>query len=279
MRADIFVTKAFPGYSRSSLASLFETGKVTINGKPIKAGQKLKPQDEIQIDAADLFKQPEKIELPVIYEDRDVIVINKPAGVLTHSKGAINHEATVASFIRSKITDEGLSGNRAGIIHRLDRMTSGIIITAKNQPAMTWLQRQFSSRKLKKVYVAIIEGVPKETQAIIDAPIGRNPKKPQTFKVLSSGRQAQTKYKVLKSFKKGPKAYSLLELEPITGRTHQIRVHLAYIGNPVYGDPMYGDAGDQLMLHAKSLEIILPDKTKHTFKAPAPKYFKDFLRA
>lgn len=279
IRADIFVAQAFPEYSRSSLTGLFDKGKVTINGKQAKAGQKLKPGDEIQVDATNLFKQPEKIDLPVLYEDDSVIVINKPADVLTHSKGAINSEPTVASFIKDKVVDKNLAGNRAGIVHRLDRATSGVIICAKTKLALDWLQKQFSQRKTTKTYEAIVEGTPKEIEAVIDAPIGRNPKHPQTFKIMTSGKPAQTGYEVVKSFNKAGKKYSRLLLTPTTGRTHQLRVHLAYINNPIVGDRIYGKEDKHMLLHAKSLRVSLPSGKQETFTAPTPGYFKDFEAA
>jgi len=203
------------------------------------------------------------------------VVIDKPSGILTHAKGALNTEATVASFIKNKISDEQLGGNRAGIVHRLDRQTSGLIITAKNKAALNWLQKQFSNRKVKKTYLAIVEGRPKPEAAIIDAPIARNPKKPQTFIVSSSGKSAQSQYKVLKTFRIKNNSYSLLELKPKTGRTHQLRVHLAYIGHPVVGDPVYGQPRKRLLLHATKLELSLPNGTAKSFISPMPPELKE----
>jgi 23S rRNA pseudouridine1911/1915/1917 synthase len=217
------------------------------------------------------------MDLPVIYEDDDVVVINKPAGILTHAKGCINTEATVATFLSSKITDKDLTGNRAGIVHRLDRVTSGVIIGAKNSKAQAWLQKQFSQRKTKKNYLAIVEGEPKELEVVIDVPIERNPSRPQTFRAGQGGKSAQTRYKVIKTVVKGNKSYSLLELTPVTGRTHQIRVHLKYIGHPIVGDWVYGHESDNMFLHAKSLEVTLPDKSRQIFSAPTPPAFKEFI--
>ena len=214
----------------------------------------------------------------MLYENSDVVVIDKPAGVLTHSKGALNLEPTVASVIRAKLNDKNLTGNRAGIVHRLDRATSGIIICARNQKALDWLQKQFSTRRVRKTYLAVVEGILAPKEAIIDVPIGRNPKRPQTFKATTAGKPAQTQYKVLKTVKKGGKDFSRVELEPITGRTHQIRVHLAYIGHPVTGDPVYGHGGQVMLLHARKLELTLPGGAKKTFSVPPPKAFKDFSK-
>lgn len=272
-RADIFVAEQLRKYSRSSLKPVFASGKIKANGTVIDAGHKLRENDQLEIDQSQLISTPKKIGLPVIYEDSDVIVIDKPSGVLTHSKGALNTEATVASFIEPKITDKELGGNRAGIVHRLDRPTSGVIITAKHTKALKWLQKQFSTRKVRKTYLAVVEGELEPKQAIIDAPIGRNPRKPQSFKVGSFGKPSQTQYRLLNNIGHN----SLVEFQPTTGRTHQIRVHAAYIGHPLVGDPVYGRGGDKMFLHAKALELTLPNGQHQTFEAVPPNDFKDFL--
>jgi 23S rRNA pseudouridine1911/1915/1917 synthase len=257
-RLDVVVASLYPEFTRSSLELLFDKQRVSVNGKKSKAAYKLRPMDSVAVDESLLRNSPEPIELPVIYQDDDVVVIDKPAGVLTHSKGALNLEATVADFIGKKITDESLSGNRAGIVHRLDRATSGVIITAKNQKAMKYLQRQFSQRKVKKTYHAVAEGFLEPKEALIDAPITRNPKKPQNFK-------------------KNGKNFSRVELKPLTGRTHQLRVHMAYIGHPIVGDVVYGHGGNNLLLlHATSLEITLPGGERKIFNSDLPAIFKEF---
>lgn len=275
-RVDIFVSQKYPQFARSALAVLFDTNSVLVNGATVKAGEKLREGDTVSVDEAALFNEPELIELPVIYEDENVVVVNKPAGILTHSKGSLNQEGTVATFIKSKINDENLSGNRAGIVHRLDRATSGVMIAVKNAQALLYLQKQFSQRKTKKTYYTIVEGWPNPEKAMIDAPIERNPKKPQTFKVGTGGKTAQTNYKILKKFTKEDKEYALLELNPVTGRTHQLRVHLSYIEHPIVGDGFYGRPGNYTYLHAGSLEITLPGGVRKIFTAPLPKIFKEF---
>ena len=275
-RADVFVANQYPDFTRSSLERLFKDGLVTIQDKPAKPSDKIKLGGKVSVDEAILKAKPPMVNLPVIYEDGDVIVINKPAGLLSHSKGALNLEATVASFVAGKITDVQLTGNRAGIVHRLDRATSGVMIAAKNSAAHSKLQKQFAQRKTKKQYLAVVEGLLEPTTAVIDTPIGRNPNKPQTFKVMPSGKPAQTEYKTLKTFTKNNITYSLLELKPHTGRTHQLRVHLSYIGHPIVGDHIYGVPGDNLMLHAASLEITLPSSERKVFTADPPATFKEF---
>ncbi len=274
MRLDQYVVSQTPGVSRAFAAKLIERGNVTVNGEPQhKAGYRLRATDKVKIDFdLEAAKQTPQIALPVIYEDKDCVVINKPLGVLTHSKGEFNPEATVANWLKLKLV--GLKGERGGIVHRLDRATSGVMICAKTPEALSWLQKQFSQRKAKKTYLAIVKGEPDNPEAIIDMPIERNPRRPQTFRVGSRGKAAVTVYKVLKT--NGD--LSLLELKPTTGRTHQLRVHLAHLGHLIVGDELYGGPNaDRLFLHALSLEITLPNKQRQTFEAPAPPEFKQKL--
>jgi len=276
VRIDTFLADKYPQFSRSSLVALFTQRMVKVNGKITKPGWRLKPTDNVSVDDSLLKAGHAPLELPVIYEDGDVIVISKPSGALTHSKGALNQEATVASSLRDKVSLE-LTGNRAGIVHRLDRGTSGVMIVAKTSNALAYLQKQFASRKTDKTYMAVVEGVPEPAEALIDAPIARNPRKPQAFQVDSLGKPAQTRYRLKKAFKKDEREYAVLELEPVTGRTHQIRVHLKHIGHPVVGDPAYGRGGDNLLLHAAKLVLVLPKGIKSEFKAPVPAHFKEFI--
>lgn len=275
VRADVYVAGKYPDFTRSALQALFDQKLVNINGTAAKASQKIKPGDAVVVDESLLKTKPPKITLPIIYEDADVVVIDKPAGVLTHSKGALNLEGTVASFIAPKV--KGLAGNRAGIVHRLDRATSGVIIAAKNGEALSRLGKQFSKRKAKKSYMAVVEGSLSPEAAIIDAPILRNPSKPQTFKVGAAGKPAITQYQVQKTFQKGAKTYSLVLLTPQTGRTHQLRVHMAYVGHPIVGDRIYGhDDQPHMLLHAQKLEITLPNSERKVFEADLPASLKDF---
>lgn len=277
MRADVFIAKKYPQFARSALKLLFKQGNVQLEGQIVKPGYKLKYGDKLTVNASILSAKPE-VDLPIIYEDEDVVVINKPSGILTHSKGTLNLEPTVAAFLAHKITDRRLSGNRAGIVHRLDRYTSGLIIGAKNANSLQKLQKQFISRKVKKTYVAIVEGRLSPPSALIDAPITRNSKRPQTFKVSSTGKSAQTEYRTLRKFSKDGKDFSVVKLMPITGRTHQLRVHMAYIGHPIVGDKIYGRNGQPLLLHAQKLELTLPNGSRRIFSAPIPQRFKEFIQ-
>lgn len=274
-RLDSVASQYLPRLSRAFVQKLIETGRITVRGLPSKPGYKLRHLDVIDInyDEAELDSIP-TIDLPVLYEDDDCIVINKPAGVLTHAQGTLSTEATVATFVRDKLKD--LEGARGGIVHRLDRATSGVIICAKNQEALSFMQKQFSQRKVKKTYMAIVPGHLEVTEAVIDMPIERNPKAPATFRVGHNGKPSTTHYKVVEQ---GPN-YSLIQLAPTTGRTHQLRVHMAEQGYPIVGDPLYGTGsfGDRLFLHALSLEITLPNRERMTFTAPLPPEFTDKLK-
>jgi 23S rRNA pseudouridine1911/1915/1917 synthase len=270
-RLDQRVVELIPELSRAFGTKLIDQGKVTVNGVPqTKAGYKLREGDEVVVnfDLATLADIP-KIELPIIYEDDDCVVINKPVGLLTHSKGDFNPEATVETWLRSHTK---IVGERAGIVHRLDRATSGVMICAKTPEALRWLQKQFAQRRTKKTYYAVVTGELKQPEAIIDMPLERNPKAPATFRVGHGGKTAQTHYKVLEANEK----YSLLELKPETGRTHQLRVHLHHLGHPIVGDTLYeGEPHERMMLHAESLELTLPSRERKVFTTPMPKEFAE----
>lgn len=268
LRADKFLANKFPEYSRAALAKLFLLNLIKINGESIQPGHKLRPGTIIEYDLGPLQEKPEVIPLPIIYEDNDVVVVNKPTGIISHARGKFWQEASVASFIRDRIS--GMDGERGGIVHRLDRATSGVMVCAKNEATLSFLQKQFSERKVEKTYIAVVKGRPKLDEAIIDAPIARDMTIPQKFKVDINGKVAQTSYKVIKQSDK----YSTLELKPKTGRTHQLRVHLLYIGLPIVGDPLYGNTEyPRLMLHARELKITLPSGDQAVFTAPVPQEF------
>ncbi len=290
-RLDMRLIAMYPDLTRSVSARLIEQGKVSVNGKVVeKAGYKLKPGDEIVAEYNyELMTAIPSIELPILYEDDDCVVIEKPVGILSHSKGEFNPEATVASWLAEHLVRKGKTPNwileqdvekgspnnpRAGIVHRLDRATSGVMICAKTPAALAHLQKQFSQRKTKKVYIAVISGHLKLPHAIIDMPIGRNPKKPKTFAVMKDGKEAVTEYEV----KSSNESYDLVELRPLTGRTHQLRVHLHNQRHPIVGDTFYdGKPADRLYLHALSLEITLPSKERKIFETKLPAEFHDLM--
>lgn len=272
-RLDVFVARQQPLLSRSSVQKLCHDGRVQVGGDVAKASYKVRPGDMITVefDPKELDEIP-AIQLPILYEDDDCIVIDKPVGVLTHSKGNFNPEATVATFIRGKV--HGLSGERAGIVHRLDRATSGVIICAKTPETLHWLQKEFSSRKVKKEYQAVISGRLYPPMAKVDLPIGRNPRRPKSFHVTPEGRSAETVYETVQT----GNHRSLVSLKPHTGRTHQLRVHLQYLGHPIIGDELYGgEPFERLLLHAHTLEITLPSRKRKVFESPVPEVFQESL--
>ncbi len=278
-RLDVYLRANFPQVSRNQIAKVITSGLVLVQNAKAKPSTKLHSGERISF-SAEIFQLPEieDINLDVIYEDDFCIVINKPSGVITHAKGAFSSEASVASFAKprlaSDIDPEG-QNNRAGIVHRLDRGTSGVIIVAKTAAAQKYLNRQFSTRKVKKTYYALVKGRLGKTEAQINMPIERNPKQPSTFRPGANGRVALTQYLVIATNDK----YSLLKVTPITGRTHQIRVHLRAINHPIVGDTVYGgEPADRLMLHAASIEVNLPNSYPRTFSAPLPKDFKKFIK-
>jgi 23S rRNA pseudouridine1911/1915/1917 synthase len=273
-RTDIVATGLLPMLSRAYVHTLIENGRITVNKELSKAGYKLRKGDTLKIDfdPSELEQIPD-IDLPIMYQDDNVLVIDKPVGVISHSRGKYWNEPSVASFVR-QITHQ--EGDRAGIVHRLDRATSGVMICAKNSESMSFLQKQFSTRNVKKKYIAIIDGHIEPPEAIIDIPIERNPKAPATFKTSSNGKHAQTHYKVVNSSEK----HDLVELTPVTGRTHQLRVHLKHLGHPIVGDILYdGSQAERLFLHAFSLEITLPGGARMIFTSPQPEAFQQLMES
>lgn len=269
-RLDIELAERYPEFSRSTWQKHVKAGHVSVNGVVRES-----PKYDITANDSIAVNVPDAVDysadtLPIVYIDDNVIVINKPVGVLTHAKGALNEEFTVAEFFRQYSTYNS-DTNRPGIVHRLDRDTSGVMIGARNPETATMLQKQFADRKTKKTYTAILAGIPKVAKAKIDLPIGRNPSAPSTFRVDSKGKSAVTTYELIAENGKE----SLVKLQPYTGRTHQLRVHMAYLTTPILGDRVYGKAADRLYLHATSLEITIPHGERKVFEVPMPEAFTD----
>ncbi len=258
-RLDRLMMQKYKSYNRSSLQKFIELGFVTVDGEVAhKANQKFLDTAKIELNVPEEMKNT-NLRPEVIYEDENVLVVNKPAGLLSMAKGEYCPEKT--------LEDYGL------IVHRLDRDTSGVMILAKTPEVQSFLRRQFQERKTHKVYEAVVSGRPKMDTARIDLPIARDLKRHATFRVDPSGRASETYYKIVWTDGK----HSEVELRPTTGRTHQLRVHLKYIGCPIVGDTVYGEeAGERLYLHAKSLEITLPGGVRKVFEAPVPKDFNVF---
>ena len=273
VRLDIYLSTKFDTtISRSLWQKYIKAGYVSVNNKVATTPKfEVDETDEIALNLPE--KEQADVDLPILYEDDDVIVVNKPSGLLTHAKGGLSDEPTVAEIIRPK-TSFATDTDRPGIVHRLDRDTSGLLIIAKNPESAAHLQRQFAERTAKKTYIAITDGKPKLNAAKIDLPIGRNPSAPSTFRIDPNGKPAQTTYHVLAE----NDAQSLVELKPTTGRTHQLRIHLAHLNAPILGDRVYGKSSDcRMMLHAQKLEITLPSGERKVFEATIPDEFKRFF--
>lgn len=272
-RLDSFLAQINPKYSRSIWKKLISSGHVVVNGGH-KDGKYL-----LHIDDILEIKQPEtpkQLDLPIIYQDDNVIVINKPAGVLTHLKSSIESEATVASFVAPYTNASG--GNRAGIVHRLDRATSGVMVAAKNDKARVYLAKQFANRRVEKWYLAVVSGIIEQDNITVDEPLSRSYSKPNTFKVNLNGKEAKTEVFLLGT----QDTHSVVLLKPFTGRTHQLRVHLKHIGHPIIGDPLYSnkysvDKTPDLLLHAWQLTTTLPDNERPTFVAELPQHMTQYV--
>ena len=303
MRLDLFLAQRFPEHSRAILQKLIAAGRVEIGGAvATDAAREVAETDEIKVHfphQQTFAKEISDFAPNVIYEDENVVVVNKPAGILTHMKGGIQDEFTVADFVKSRIlagknlpSDDAeffAKTNRPGIVHRLDRATSGVLIAAKNPEAAKFLARQFQERKARKTYFAIVETAPKIAAARIDLPIGRNPKRPSEFRVDAKGKSAITDYETVEIFADNS---ALVELKPLTGRTHQLRVHLAHIGAPIVGDTLYNprdaklfaknpERKIRLFLHAAKLEITIPhapENERKTFTADLPDDFRGEIK-
>ncbi len=267
-RADKFLSNKLPVYSRAALQKLFDINLIKLESTPLRPGEKVKTGQTIEYDLGPLQEIPEVVPIPIIYEDDNVVVVNKPAGMISHARGKFWQEASVASFIRDKVSK--MTGDRAGIVHRLDRATSGVMVCAKNHDTLSFMQNQFRDRKVQKSYIAYTKNTPPHVKAIIDAPISRDLKMPKRFTVSPDGKESQTYYEVLNTGSK----FSSIILKPKTGRTHQLRVHLKYINCPIIGDELYGgETADRLCLHARDIEISLPSGVKTMFEAPLPDEF------
>ena len=281
-RLDQFLRERLPQYSRARLQDWIEQGRVLVNGSPEKRSYLLKGAERIHVqpgELAPLRATAEDIPLDVLYEDADVIAINKPAGMVVHS-GAGQHSGTLVNAVLHRFGKLSSVGGelRPGIVHRLDRFTSGVILVARHDTAHRHLAGQFASREVEKIYLALVHGRVKKDQGNITTPIARDPvRRVRMTARLERGRQASTSYQVLKRFDK----FTFLEVKIGTGRTHQIRVHLASIGHPVVGDKLYGAAPSVLgryFLHARQITFSSPSSGRRiTLAAPLPQDLEDYL--
>lgn len=301
-RLDVFCTAAMPGYSRSAIQKAIKEEKILMNGAPTKPRQTVKTNDTIQINIFPATPVPQEenqkavpLNIPIVHEDKDTVVINKPAGIAAHAGVGISSE-TIASWFAKRYPDAvgvGENEDRPGIVHRLDKDTSGIMILAKNDHAYEHLKKQFKDRRVKKEYLALVFGVPGGKDGRITRPIARSRRNPMrravvdekdlaSLKMRKAHKEAATEWQMEKKF---GSSYALLRVLPFTGRMHQIRVHLHFLGHPIVGDQLYTfkrkkqpQGARRQMLHAESLTIALPSGKTKTFNAPLPEDFAAVLK-
>ncbi len=285
MRIDAWLSGRLSSCSRTFVQKLIGDGMVAVNGKNVKSNYRLRLNDKIDVKVPEPVKLdvcPEKIELDILYEDEDILVVNKPKGMVVHP-AAGNYSGTLVNALMEHCKD-GLSDIngviRPGIVHRIDKDTSGVLVVAKNNIAHEKLSDKFKIHDIKRAYIALVDGIIREDAGRIDAPIGRHPVDRKKMAVnVRNGRRAVTYFKVLERFKDATFIEATLE----TGRTHQIRVHMSYIGHPVIGDTVYGGRKRQYgiegqALHAKVLGFVHPVRNKYIeFEADPPPYFRELL--
>ncbi|GAA0689222.1 MULTISPECIES: RluA family pseudouridine synthase [Clostridium] len=282
-RIDKYLSSLLDGKSRSYIQRVIDDGKVNVNGKIVKSNYKLKIKDIINLEIpepTELEVIPENIPLDILYEDKDVIVVNKSQGMVVHpAPGSYNGTMVNALLYHCKDLS-GINGViRPGIVHRIDKDTSGILVVAKNDNSHNILAEQLKDHSMTREYYALVEGIIKEDEGTINEPLARHPKERIKISVVKGGREAITHFKVIERFKE----YTLVKCILETGRTHQIRVHMAYIGHPLVGDPVYGYKKQKFklqgqMLHAKVLGFIHPSTKEYMqFESPLPDYFTEII--
>ena len=278
-RLDKFLVQRLPEFSRARLQGLIADGFVLVNGQAAKkSGQMIDAGAKIEVRVPPPVPSAlvgENIPLDIIFENDDLLVVNKPAGMVVHPAAGHETGTLVHAVLGYEPDLEGIGGEeRPGVVHRLDKETSGLIVLAKNERAHRWLQDQFRLRTVEKTYLALVDGVPPTPAGRVEAPIGRDSahRKKMAIQSAGKGREAVSEYKILESFKH----HTLLEFRPHTGRTHQIRLHCLFLGCPIVGDVIYGKKKPTLelkrhFLHAAKLKIILPnEKQARTFESPLP---------
>lgn len=261
-RLDLYLSERLE-LTRSQVKRLVDQELVQVNGEPVKAGYKLKPEDRISVflpESSELSLEPEPIPLEIVYEDEELAVINKPRGLVVHP-GAGNPDGTLVNALLFHLDELSEVGDpeRPGIVHRLDKDTSGLLVVAKTDSCHTYLTQQIKERLVARHYLALVQGVLRDDRGTIEAPIGRHPKDRKKMAVVEDGRPAVTHFEVLERFAR----HSLVRCRLVTGRTHQIRVHLAHVHHPLVGDPLYGYRTNNLgaegqMLHAAYLAFTHP---------------------
>lgn len=284
IRLDVFIVQECKDLSRTMAQKLIEEGQVKVNGQTKKISYKVQTGDKIEVqipEAKEIGIKAQNIPVEVVYEDNDIIVVNKPKGMVVHPANG-NPDGTLVNAVMAMCKESlsGIGGElRPGIVHRLDKDTSGLLIVAKNDKAHINMSEAIKNRQVKKIYIALVRGIVQEDEATINMPIGRSTKDRKKMAVTKQGKEAITHFKVLKRYPN----YTLLEVKIDTGRTHQIRVHMAEIGHPVIGDMVYSNGKNEFgvegqMLHAKSLEFKHPITGKEMhLEAELPQYFKEII--
>ena len=285
-RLDKFLVTRLPEFSRARLQGLIDDGFVSINNIPAKkSGQSIDSGVEVEVRVPPSMPGSlvgENIPLDIIFENDDLLIVNKPAGMVVHPAAGHDSGTLVHAVLGYDPDMEGIGGEeRPGLVHRLDKETSGLIVLAKNERAHRWLQDQFRLRTVEKTYLALVDGKPPTPTGRVEASIGRDPNHRKRMAIVSAGkgREAVSEYKTLESFKE----HTLLEFHPLTGRTHQIRLHCQFLGCPIVGDSIYGKKSltvdiNRHFLHAAKLSIILPNETKPSlFEAEMPDELKNAL--
>jgi len=285
-RLDKYLVTCLPEFSRARLQGLIEGGFVLINGEPAKkSGQPLEVGAQVEVRVPPPVPSGlvgEDIPLNIIFENDDLIIVNKPAGMVVHPAAGHDSGTLVHAVLGYDPDMEGIGGEeRPGLVHRLDKETSGLIVLAKNERAHRWLQDQFRMRTVEKTYLALVDGKPPTPTGRVEASIGRDPshRKQMAIVPAGKGRESVSEYKTLESFKD----HTLLEFHPHTGRTHQIRLHCQFLGCPIVGDSIYGKKSltvniKRHFLHAAKLKIILPNETTpRLFEAELPDELKRVL--
>ncbi|SFA88149.1 RluA family pseudouridine synthase [Clostridium frigidicarnis] len=283
IRIDKFLNEKIEDKSRSFIQGLIDDNQVLVNEKNVKSNYKLRLEDKVVVnipEPKELWVEPEDIPLDILYEDSDVIVVNKPQGMVVHPAAGVYNGTLVNALLNHCKDLSGINGViRPGIVHRIDKDTSGVLVIAKNDYAHNKLSEQFKAHSMKREYYALVEGIIKDEEGIIETNLGRHPTDRIKFAVVSNGKHAITHYKVIERFKTA----TLVKCNLETGRTHQIRIHMAYIGHPLIGDSVYGYKKQRFkatgqLLHAKVLGFIHPTKNEFIeFESPLPEYFQKVL--
>lgn len=279
-RADIFINEKFENFTRSQIKKLIESQHIKINNKIIKPSTKIEKKDKITVTLPE-FKsselKPLNKYLDIKYENKDLIIINKPSGIVVHPSKGHQNDTIINALIGMEIKFESYLGKpKPWLVHRLDKDTSGVLIIAKNESTYNYLTKIQKDRMIKKQYMAIVQGIPNSPKAIIDAPIGRNKLNRKKMSIKKEGRYALTEYEILKS----KNNMSLLNITLLTGRTHQIRVHLNAIGHPIIGDILYGKKSKyahRQMLHAYKLSFKDIQNNNITVESEPEKDMKEFI--